>query len=167
MSKSNYTLLRTLMMYTIYFSFSPLFARYAACLLQFRWAMEKRTINKWVSIKSIRRFWITCNDISLPELRTWTCFPVTSVSRAASTAVRANSIGALRLHMTDGRRGGAFINICVKKIRTENKLVLLKFPVRNTTLLDFFFLADNVQIFFSLFHFLCGTLRVVYNFSDR
>ena len=115
MSKSNYTLLRTLMMYTIYFSFSPLFARYAACLLQFRWAMEKRTINKWVSIKSIRRFWITCNDISLPELRTWTCFPVTSVSRAASTAVRANSIGALRLHMTDGRRGGAFINICVKK----------------------------------------------------
>ena len=39
MAMSNYTLLRIftlLMMYMIYFSFSFLFVRYAACLVQFR-----------------------------------------------------------------------------------------------------------------------------------
>ena len=42
-------------------------------------------------------------DIILPDLRTWASFPVTSVSRVASTAVWANGIGALRVHVTGGR----------------------------------------------------------------
>ena len=51
------------------------------------------------------------NDIILSDLRTWACFPVTSVPRVASTAVWANSIGALRVHVTDGMRSGALINV--------------------------------------------------------
>ena len=122
----------------------------------------KRTINKWLSIKSIWRVWITC------QITTFFClnyvpehdFSVTSVPRVANTMVRANSVSALRLHMTDGRRVGAFINICYQKIRAENKLVFLKSPARNTTLfLDFFFLVDNVQFFFFLLFFTFCAVR--------
>ena len=49
--------------------------------------------------------------INVPNLRTCACFPVTSVPRVASTAVWANSIGALCVHVTSGRQSGAFINI--------------------------------------------------------
>ena len=53
-------------------------------------------------------------DIILPNLRTCACFPVSSVPKVASTAVRANSIYALGVHVTGGGRGGAFIDIYSK-----------------------------------------------------
>ena len=65
--------------------------------------------------QKMKLYFLFSNHIIAPDLRTFTRFSVTSVPKTASTAVRANSIGALRLHMTDGRRGGAFINVCVKK----------------------------------------------------
>ena len=40
--------------------------------------------------------------LPLSNLRTCACFPVTSVPRVASAAVRANSIRALRVHVTGG-----------------------------------------------------------------
>ena len=42
------------------------------------------------------------------NLRTCACFPVTGVTRIANTVVRANSIGALRVHVTSGRQRSAF-----------------------------------------------------------
>ena len=54
---------------------------------------------------------ISLQDITLPDLRTCACFAVTTVTKVASAAVRANGIVALRVHVTDGRRSGAFINI--------------------------------------------------------
>ena len=54
---------------------------------------------------------ISLQDIILPDLRTCACFAVTTVPRVASAAVRANGIAALRVHVTDGRRSGAFIYI--------------------------------------------------------
>ena len=45
---------------------------------------------------------ISFQDITLPKLRTCAKFAVTSVSRVASTAVRANGIVAERVHVTKG-----------------------------------------------------------------
>ena len=53
-------------------------------------------------------------DIILPKLRTCACFPVTSETKVATAAVWANSIVALRVYVTDGRRSGTFINIWSK-----------------------------------------------------
>ena len=46
--------------------------------------------------------------------RTFASFSVTGVPRVASTVVWVNSIGALRVHVTGGRRRGAFVNILSK-----------------------------------------------------
>ena len=55
--------------------------------------------------------------------RTCACFPVSSVPKIASTAVWANSIVALRVHVAGGRGSGAFINVCSKheKYFNQNK----------------------------------------------
>jgi len=79
--------------------------------------MQKRCIyhsGLWAALeqKSIALFCTSSNYIALPKLRTCACFPVTSVPRVASTAVWANSIAALCIHVTGGRRRGTFINIC-------------------------------------------------------
>ena len=66
--------------------------------------------------KEINRSYSTfCNDIALAKLRTCACFSVTGVPKFANTAVWANSIVAVRVHVTGGRQSGAFINICSKR----------------------------------------------------
>ena len=54
---------------------------------------------------------ISLQDITPAHLRTCAYFAVATVTKVASAAVGANGIVALRVHVTDGRRSGAFINI--------------------------------------------------------
>ena len=61
------------------------------------------------------------NDFVMAKSCTCACFSVTTVPKIAKTAVWANSIVALRVHVAGGRRGGALINICGKHEKCFNK----------------------------------------------
>ena len=62
--------------------------------------------------KETKKSYITFpNDIAFAKLRTCACFSVTSVPKFANTAVWANSIVALRVHVTGGRRRAALIYV--------------------------------------------------------
>ena len=104
----------------LYFQFY-VYTSYFAVLLRdmlqavFNLAREKRPRKNVSACNLVSLYSVFSIVIILSNLRTCACFAVTSVSRAASTAVWANSIGALCIHVTGGGQGGAFIHICRKE----------------------------------------------------
>ena len=59
--------------------------------------------------------------IIIPNFRTCACFPIASVPKVASTAVWANSIGALCAYVTHWKRSGAFVNVWKSKNKAKSK----------------------------------------------
>ena len=84
-------------------------------ILTYFWAQKKIEYNISASEmlqKDINKSYSTFpNDIVFANLRTCACFSVTSVPKFANTAVWANSIVALRFHVTGGRRRAALIYV--------------------------------------------------------
>ena len=78
------------------------------CCVQFWHVTEEHARNKSLCI------YLFPKDIILFKIFTHACFSVTSVSRVASTVVWTNSIGALSVRVTCGRRRGTFVNIWSK-----------------------------------------------------
>ena len=60
------------------------------------------SVSEMLQKEDNRSYSLFPNESALSKLRTCACFPVTSVPRVASAAVRANSIRALRVHVTGG-----------------------------------------------------------------